>query len=106
MLGVTVTSLTERVARAIFEAPDPDDPDAPFDPWPPSNPIDRQWFETRAQAAIGAVLKEVLSEVRAIPCWAPRHDADGGEFDLDGLSHRQFVIQTILAMNNEEERHG
>jgi hypothetical protein len=58
VLGVTVMDLTERVAKAIFEAPDPDDPAAPFDPWPPRNPVDRQWFETRAVAAIEALQKE------------------------------------------------
>lgn len=47
--------LTERVAKAMFEAPDPSDPDAPLDPWPPSHPEDLAWWISRAQAAVNAI---------------------------------------------------
>ena len=49
--------MVERVAAAMFEAPDPAEPDAPVTPWPPKHPDDLAWWLTRAQTAINT-LKE------------------------------------------------
>lgn len=50
-------NMVERVAAAMFNAPDPADPDWVGSQWPPSHPDDRVWWLTRAEAAINA-LKE------------------------------------------------
>lgn len=50
--------LVERVAAAMYEAPDPDDPENTLCPWPPSHPTDRAWWMSRARVAI-ETLKEV-----------------------------------------------
>ena len=47
--------LVERVAAAMYEAPDPADPNAPVTTWPPTHPDDLAWWLTRAQAAINAI---------------------------------------------------
>lgn len=53
--------LIERVAAAMYNAPDPcscaacDDPDATVCVWPPSHPIDLAWWLSRAKAAINAI---------------------------------------------------
>lgn len=48
--------LTERVAAAMYDAPDPSDPlHVPADRWPPSHPDDVAWWMTRAQAAINTI---------------------------------------------------
>lgn len=50
--------LIERVAKAMFEAPDPDDPEETVCPWPPNHPDDLAWWITRAQAAINTIKGE------------------------------------------------
>lgn len=47
--------LIERVAAAMYRAPDPDDPDATVCVWPPSHPIDVAWWLSRAEAAINTI---------------------------------------------------
>lgn len=47
----------ERVAAAMFNAPDPAEPDHIGSQWPPSHPEDHAWWLSRAEAAINA-LKE------------------------------------------------
>lgn len=47
--------LIERVAKAMFEAPDPDDPEASVCPWPPKHPDDLAWWISRARAAINTL---------------------------------------------------
>lgn len=45
----------ERVAAAMFNAPDPDEPAAKNLTWPPTHPDDLAWWLTRAEAAINAI---------------------------------------------------
>lgn len=45
--------------------------------------------------------ERVIREIRMIPCWAPKGDPDGGEFDLDILAHRPFVLATIRGMSDD-----
>ncbi len=47
----------ERVAAAMFNAPDPAEPDYTGSQWPPSHPEDLAWWLNLAEAAIDA-LKE------------------------------------------------
>lgn len=47
--------LTERVAAAMFNAPDPTGPEERSYSWPPENPDDVAWWLTRAKAAINAI---------------------------------------------------
>ncbi|MEW2011514.1 hypothetical protein AB0300_18825 [Microbacterium sp. NPDC078814] len=50
--------LTNRVAAAMFEAPDPDDPEETVCPWPPNHPGDLAWWISRAQVAINTIKGE------------------------------------------------
>lgn len=43
----------ERVAKAMYEAPDPDTGETSV--WPPKHPEDRAWWLAIAEAAIGAI---------------------------------------------------
>lgn len=47
--------LIERVAAAMYEAPDPDDPEETICPWPPTQTDDRAWWISRAQVAIRVI---------------------------------------------------
>lgn len=44
------------------------------------------------------ILNEVLDEIRAIPCWIA--GPGKSEFDLDGMSHREFVLDRIKWMRD------
>ncbi|MGW9268365.1 hypothetical protein [Microbacterium sp. NPDC055599] len=50
--------LIERVARAMYEAPDPDDPEETICPWPPTQPDDHAWWISRAQVAVNTIKGE------------------------------------------------
>lgn len=50
--------LIERVAEAMFNAPDPRDPEQLYDFWPPCHPDDREWWMSRAQAAVEEIRRQ------------------------------------------------
>lgn len=58
-------------------------------------------FDRWLQKVKADLVKEIILEVRAIPCWYPDNDPVGGEFDLDGESHRRFVLETLLAYGSK-----
>lgn len=60
-------------------------------------PTARKDFDVWLRKVKADFLKEIIHEVRDIPCWYPDGDPMGGEFDLDGESHRRFVLDTLLA---------
>lgn len=47
------------------------------------------------------VLNEVIAEIRTIPCWIA--GPGNSEFDLDGLSHREFVLDRIKWMRDGDD---
>lgn len=51
-------TLVERVAAAMYEAPDPDGTPSSTT-WPPRHPDDRAWWVTRAEAALEALKAEL-----------------------------------------------
>lgn len=48
-------NLVERVAVAMYEAPDPADPNVPAIPWPPAHEEDLAWWLNLAQTAINTI---------------------------------------------------
>lgn len=58
-------------------------------------------FDSWLRKVKADLLKEIIQEVRDIPCWYPDGDPMGGEFDLDGESHRRFVLDTLLAYGSK-----
>ena len=48
-------NLTERVAAAMYETPDPADPNLLVPPWPPTHEEDLAWWLTLAQTAINTI---------------------------------------------------
>lgn len=48
------------------------------------------------------ILNEVLEEIRSIPCWIA--GPGDSEFDLDGASHRETVIERITWMRDGDPK--
>jgi hypothetical protein len=77
----------ERIAKAMYEAPDPDESESST-PWPPSHPEDLAWWLSRADAALG-----VFEEAHT-----PTDDERTPEFEA--LEQELFKHQPVLSMTD------